>query len=205
MSSGLPELTDKQKAYAFEHCFKHHAYRTKGGTITCSECGHRWKGGHTLAETICGCSCPHCGKELEILDTRKRVFRDSAYYEIITTRKSYQVLRYFMVGATYKVGQKAEYSIREGLLAHFTQIYHLYNLLIYNILRRNLQLFITEFCIFSPCIIFISNKNSDKSIEILHISPKYITSVDNLMIHIFSSTFNFLYSFTPSDRLESKS
>lgn len=94
---------------------------------------------------------------------------------------------------------------KEGLLAHFTQIYHLYNLLIYNILRRNLQLFITEFCIFSPCIIFISNKNSDKSIEILHISPKYITSVDNLMIHIFSSTFNFLYSFTPSDRLESKS
>lgn len=93
----------------------------------------------------------------------------------------------------------------QGLLAHFTQIYHLYNLLIYNILRRNLQLFITEFCIFSPCIIFISNKNSDKSIEILHISPKYITSVDNLMIHIFSSTFNFLYSFTPSDRLESKS
>jgi len=113
LSSGLPELTDKQKAYAFEHCFKHHAYRTKGGTITCSECGHRWKGGHTLAETICGCSCPHCGKELEILDTRKRVFRGSAYYEIITTRKGYQVLRYFMVGATYKVGQKAEYSIRE--------------------------------------------------------------------------------------------
>lgn len=118
LSSGLPELTDKQKAYAFEHCFKHHAYRTKGGTITCSECGHRWKGGHTLAETICGCSCPHCGKELEILDTRKRVFRGSAYYEIITTRKGYQVLRYFMVGATYKVGQKAEYSIRE--VVHFS-------------------------------------------------------------------------------------
>lgn len=100
---------------------------------------------------------------------------------------------------------KGRNKIKLGLLAHFTQIYHLYNLLIYNILRRNLQLFITEFCIFSPCIIFISNKNSDKSIEILHISPKYITSVDNLMIHIFSSTFNFLYSFTPSDRLESKS
>ena len=33
LSSGLPELTDKQKAYAFEHCFKHHAYRTKGGTM----------------------------------------------------------------------------------------------------------------------------------------------------------------------------
>ena len=80
LSSGLPELTDKQKAYAFEHCFKHHAYRTKGGTITCSECGHRWKGGHTLAETICGCSCPHCGKELEILDARLRAMHTMYYY-----------------------------------------------------------------------------------------------------------------------------
>ena len=121
LSSGLPELTDKQKSYAFEHCFKHHAYRTKGGIITCSECGHRWKSKHTLAESVCGCSCPHCGKELEILDTRKRVFRDSAYYEIITTRKGYQVLRYFMVGATYKVGQKAEYSFGRWCNGGFPQ------------------------------------------------------------------------------------
>lgn len=106
-------MTEKQTAYAFEHCFKHYAYRTKGGIITCSECGHRWKGGHTLAERICGCRCPHCGKELEILDTRKRVFRDNEYYAVITTRKGYQVLRYFMIRATYKVGQPAEYSIRE--------------------------------------------------------------------------------------------
>ena len=113
LSSGLPELTDKQRAYAFEHCFKHNAYRTKGGIISCSECGHRWRGGHTLAETICGCTCPHCGKELEMLDTRKRVFRDSAYYAVITTRKGYQVLRYFMARVTYKVGQPAEYSLNE--------------------------------------------------------------------------------------------
>ena len=46
------------------------------------------------------------------------VFRGSGYYEIITTRKGYQVLRYFMVGATYKVGQKAEYSIRAVSYTH---------------------------------------------------------------------------------------
>lgn len=113
LSSGLPELTDKQKAYAFEHCFTHHAFRTKGGIITCSECGHRWKGGHTLTETLFGYNCPHCGHKLRVFDTRKRVFKDNAYYEVITTRKGYQVLRYFLVQMTYKVGQPANYSIRE--------------------------------------------------------------------------------------------
>lgn len=64
-------------------------------------------------------------------------------------------------------------------------------------------MFITEFCIFSPCIIFISNKNSDKSIEILHISPKYITSVDNPYI---LGVFYFLKCFyhqVPFEYLES--
>lgn len=67
LSSGLPELTDKQKAYAFEHCFKHHAYRTKGETITCSECGHRWKGGHTLAETNVAVAVPIAERNLKYL------------------------------------------------------------------------------------------------------------------------------------------
>ena len=54
----LPELTEKQTAYAFEHCFKHYAHRTKGGILTCTECGHRWKSEHPLAESVCGCTCP---------------------------------------------------------------------------------------------------------------------------------------------------
>lgn len=113
LSANLPALTYKQKAYAFEHCFAHQAYRTKNGIITCSECGHRWRSENTLAESICGCSCPHCGKKLEILDTRKRVFKDSAYFQVVTRRKNYQVLRYFMVHVKFKVGLPAEYSIRE--------------------------------------------------------------------------------------------
>lgn len=113
LSHGLSKPTESQTAYAFEHCFKHYAHRTKGGIITCTECGHRWKSKHQLAESICGCTCPHCGKELEILDTRKRVFRENAYYSVITTRKGYQVVRYFMARATFKVGQPAEYSLNE--------------------------------------------------------------------------------------------
>lgn len=113
LAKRLPKPTESQTAYAFEHCFKHYAHRTKGGIITCTECGHRWKSKHQLAESICGCTCPHCGKELEILDTRKRVFRENAYYSVITTRKGYQVVRYFMARATFKVGQPAKYSLNE--------------------------------------------------------------------------------------------
>ena len=94
----LPELTEKQTAYAFEHCFKHYAHRTKGGILTCTECGHRWKSEHPLAESVCGCTCPHCGKELEVLDTRKRVFKDMEYFSVITTCKQFQVIRFFAYG-----------------------------------------------------------------------------------------------------------
>lgn len=109
----LPELTEKQTAYAFEHCFKHFAHRTKGGILTCTECGHRWKGEHRLAESLCGCTCPHCGKELEVLESRKRIFKDTEYFSVITTCKQYQVIRFFFVHLSRKVCQPAEYSISE--------------------------------------------------------------------------------------------
>ena len=113
LSKRLPKLSKTQRAYAFEHCFKHYAHRTKKGIITCLECGHQWKSEHHLAESICGCTCPHCGKQLEMLDTRKRVFREMEYFCIITTCKQYQVLRYFSTKMYRKVGQSAEYSIKE--------------------------------------------------------------------------------------------
>ena len=109
----LPELTEKQTAYAFEYCFKHYAHRTKGGFLTCTECGHRWKSEHRLAESLCGCTCPHCGKELEVLDSRKRVFKDTEYFSIITTCKRFQVIRFFVVHLERKVCQPAKYSISE--------------------------------------------------------------------------------------------
>lgn len=97
LSKTLPRLSKAQRAYAFEHCFKHYAHRTKKGIITCLECGHQWKSSHHLAESICGCTCPHCGKQLEMLDTRKRVFKETDYLTIFTTCNQYQVIRFFYV------------------------------------------------------------------------------------------------------------
>ena len=113
LSKRLPKLSKAQRAYAFEHCFKHYAHRTKKGIITCLECGHQWKSEHHLAESICGCTYPHCGKQLEMLDTRKRVFREWDYLCIITISKQYQVIRYFQINMYRKVGQMAEYSAKE--------------------------------------------------------------------------------------------
>ena len=113
LSKRLPKLTEEQKAYAFRHCFKHYAIKRANGTNICTECGHSWKSGHDLADTICGCTCPHCGMELEVLRTRRSTFSDMEYFSIVTTCKHYQVIRFFSVKSRYKAGQPAEYSICE--------------------------------------------------------------------------------------------
>ena len=113
LSKRLPRLTEEQRAYAFCHCFKHYAIKRANGTNICTECGHSWKSGHDLADTICGCTCPHCGMELEVLRTRKSTFSDMEYFSIVTTCKHYQVIRFFSVKSRYKAGQPAEYSICE--------------------------------------------------------------------------------------------
>lgn len=113
LSKGLPELTEKQTAYAFQYCFKHFARRTAKGILTCTECGHQWNGKHRLADSILGCTCPNCNKKLEVIDSRKRTFKDSEYFSIMTTCKGFQVIRFFMVTSLKKVGTKADYKITE--------------------------------------------------------------------------------------------
>ena len=73
MSERLPKLTAIQRAYAFRHCFKHYAIKRADGTNICTECGHSWRSEHDLADTVCGCTCPHCGMELEAFDRYGRM------------------------------------------------------------------------------------------------------------------------------------
>ena len=113
LSKRLPRLNATQKEYAFRHCFKHYAIKRADGTNICTECGHSWKSDHDLADTLCGCTCPRCGMQLEALRTRKSVFRDMEYFSIVTTCKQYQVVRFFSVKSRYKAGKPAEYSAFE--------------------------------------------------------------------------------------------
>lgn len=113
MSDGLPEITDKQKEYAFEKCFVHYAFRKKSGLLTCMECGHSWQGESTLIDTVCGATCPNCGKPLVVELTRKRKSEETECYCIMTTSHGLQVLRYFAVHRYIELGKTARYWINE--------------------------------------------------------------------------------------------
>ena len=105
LSKRLPKISEAQKTYAFLHSFEHVGRRSAKGIITCTECGHQWQGNGALADTLCGCTCPHCGMELKVHTTRKRVFKENEYFSMITTCKGYQVLRFFFAKAYYKDGK----------------------------------------------------------------------------------------------------
>lgn len=115
LSERLPRLTATQKAYAFRHCFKHYAIKRANGTNICTECGHSWKSDHDPADTLCGCTCPHCSMPLEALRTRKSVLSSKEYLSLITTCRQYQVIRFFFVKSRYKAGQPTKYSFFEAV------------------------------------------------------------------------------------------
>lgn len=68
----LPALTQHQKEWALEHCFKHLCiYHKTTKEYICVDCGHRWK-----YDDLSG-NCPHCNSVLTFHDKpRQRVFKD---------------------------------------------------------------------------------------------------------------------------------
>ena len=113
LSKKLPRITKVQKEWAFQHCIEHIGLRTVKGVITCLECGHAWQGNSELADTVLGAECPECSAKLNVMNTRKRVFKQSEYFCIITTKENFQVLRLFLIKYHAKAGHKAQYFVSE--------------------------------------------------------------------------------------------
>lgn len=106
LSKTLRPITNIQMEWAYTHCFEHFAYRTKNGTKTCSDCGHVWKSGEgTLYDTLAGCSCPNCGAELKVKDTRRRTQKETAYFSVITAHKGFQVIRVSQIRSESRKGE----------------------------------------------------------------------------------------------------
>lgn len=112
LSRKLPKITQEQKAYAYKYCLDHEATRLKNGTVTCLDCGHKWKDTHYLATTL-DCSCPNCNTKLKVKDTRKQKFTDWAYYGIVTSFQGFQVFRYCKVHGIYKAGKPVYHNFYE--------------------------------------------------------------------------------------------
>lgn len=102
LSGQLRPLTTPQKQWALNSTINHYGYRLKSGMCTCMKCGHEW------LETRNGmCLCHECGTQIEIKDTKERVIRDKSYFNVITTKEDYQVVRMFLMIVEMRKGMKA--------------------------------------------------------------------------------------------------
>lgn len=97
----LPDLTQHQKEWALEHCFKHLCiFHKTTKEYICVDCGHRWK-----YDDLSG-NCPHCKAVLTFHDKpRHRVFNDWNYYSVIQTYQEFTVIRIFYIDKYIKLGQ----------------------------------------------------------------------------------------------------
>jgi len=114
LSAKLPPITAKQKYWAFENCLDKYVVISRK-TMYCLECGHSWKDNPAdrLLTSIEGCTCPVCDHELKIKTGYKPVFREAAYYAVLTIRNNMQVIRMFYVAKDMKKMQKAHLWIDE--------------------------------------------------------------------------------------------
>lgn len=110
LSTTLPPITATQKRWAYTNCVEHIAYRTKSGTLTCSDCGHQWKSDNGgLCDTLAGCRCPHCGAELKVNDTRNRTHKETRYFSVITICGGFQVIRVAQIRYISKKGEPMKF------------------------------------------------------------------------------------------------
>ncbi len=114
LSASLRPITATQRQWAYCHCVEHFAYRTKSGTMTCSDCGHQWKSGNgSLCDTLAGCKCPLCGAELKVNDTRKRTYKETRYFSVITTCGGFQVIRVAQIRHVSRKGEPMKFYCNE--------------------------------------------------------------------------------------------
>lgn len=101
---GTAPLAKRVIKWAADELTDHYAYHYPNSLRhTCMECGHQWtitddekKNKHL--------TCPHCGRKLEVKETRNRTLSQSAYFTTLTTRKGLQVLRVAQVKTEHRKG-----------------------------------------------------------------------------------------------------
>lgn len=107
LSGQLRPLTTAQKEWAFNNTFTHFAYRLKNGKAVCMSCGHEWTADEGMT------TCPHCGRKVEVKTTAQKVCKEKSYFNVITTKGGYQVVRMFILIAEFRKGMKANPSYLE--------------------------------------------------------------------------------------------
>jgi len=81
-------------------------------TLFCLECGHSWKEQSSLITAV-ACTCPSCGKDLKLKAQYCKVYRDSEYYAVLTTKCGFQVIRMFYVTKFLEKLKQPSFGIHE--------------------------------------------------------------------------------------------
>lgn len=104
----LPNINSSVEYWAYTNCFDKMGYRNKS-LVSCLVCGYRWNSEGTRKV----CKCPHCHSKLKITDTQKRILKDERCFGVIQTFEKFQVNRYFLIKAEFRVGHQPDFSITE--------------------------------------------------------------------------------------------
>ena len=96
LSHKLPSVSEKQKQWAYEHCFDKIGLYTKN-QVWCLCCGEVYQRRDGMSEAKRYTVCPKCGKRIELIFSRKRTLEEERYFLILNTSKGFQVCRHFLV------------------------------------------------------------------------------------------------------------
>jgi len=114
LSNKLPGLSEAQVTYLKEELFEHGATLLKSGKLSCLDCGHQWQNkGAVLAGVVLGEECPNCHRQLKVQRTRKKVFANETYYQVVSVFEGYQVVRVFIARKYFKAGQPQRFTIQK--------------------------------------------------------------------------------------------
>ena len=118
----LPPITEKQKRWAYEHCFKKEAisHSKKSDKYICLECGSEFTLDYDrslLSVVILGDEvyCPYCGQKLEvkISPRRKNTIREIQTFQMVTTQYDFQITRTFYAFKFTRPHSPAQFEIQE--------------------------------------------------------------------------------------------
>ena len=105
----LADITPRAYDWAIRTQIDHIAFRTSGYKCTCGDCTHRFNY-EGKAKSI---KCPHCGRVVKIIDTKKRIFFPAVYFNTTEVLDNIQVLRTYRLNATYRKGSESSYEVIE--------------------------------------------------------------------------------------------
>lgn len=110
ISNKLPVITQSQNERAFKKCFNLSAVLSRN-TVFCLECGHSWKPLNTMPNSAI--KCPDCLKKLQITDRYSNGLKEIDYYQVITAKADFQIVRMVCISKTMKKGQIPSYFAHE--------------------------------------------------------------------------------------------